>query len=69
MEIKELGELIKHRRNVLGLTVRGLSELVGVSKTTISEIERGLRNPTFEVLQNIFKYLNLEMTVEIKKRK
>ena len=69
MEIKELGKLIKHRRNVLGLTVRDLSELAGISKTTISEIESGVRNPTFELLQNIFKYLNLEITVEIKKRK
>jgi len=69
MKIEELGKLIKHRRKVLGLTIRGLADLAGMSKTTISQIERGVRNPTFEVLQDIFEYLNLEIKVEVKKRK
>ena len=69
MEIEELGKLIKHRREVLGLTIRDLADLAGISKTTISKTEMGVRNPTFEVLQNIFEYLNLEMKVEVKKRK
>lgn len=68
MKIRELGELIKQRRNVLGLTIRDLADLTGMSKTTISQIERGIGNPTFEVLQNIFEYLNLELKVEVKKR-
>ena len=69
MEIEELGKLIKNRRKVLGLTIRELANLTGASKTTISQTERGVRNPTFEILQNIFEYLNLEMKVEVKKRK
>ena len=67
MKIEELGKLIKHRRKVLGLTIRDLADLADMSKTTISQIERGVSNPTFEVLQNIFEYLNLEIKVEIKK--
>ena len=66
MQIEELGKLIKHRRKVLGLTIRELADLMGVSKTTISQIELGKSNPTFEVLQNIFEYLNLEIKVDIK---
>jgi len=66
MKIEELGKLIKHRRKVLGLTIRDVADLTGMSKTTISQIERGVRNPTFEVLQNIFEYLNLEIKVEVK---
>ena len=69
MEIEELGKLIKHTRKVLGLTIRELADLAGMSKTTIAQIERGVSNPTFEVLQNIFEYLNLEIKVEVKKRK
>lgn len=69
MKIEELGKLIKHRRKVLGLTIRALADLAGMSKTTISQIERGVRNPTFEVLQNIFEYLNLEIKVGVKERK
>ena len=69
MEIDELGKLIKHRRKVLGLTIRELADLAELSKTTISQIERGVSNPTIQVLQNIFEYLNLEIKVEIKKHK
>lgn len=66
MEKEELGKLIKQRRKVLGLTVRDLAGLAGISKTTISKIETGITNPTFEVLQTIFEYLNLEIKVEVK---
>jgi len=66
MKREELGKLIKHRRKVLGLTTRELADLTGMSKTTISQIELGIGNPTFEVLQNIFEYLNLELKVEVK---
>lgn len=69
MEIEDLGKLIKHRRKVLGLTTRELADLTGMSKTTISQIESGVGNPTFEVLKNIFEYLNLEIKVEVKMRK
>lgn len=66
MEIDELGTLIKNRRKVLGLTIRELANLTDISKTTVSQIERGVRNPTFTMLQNIFEYLNLEMKVKVK---
>jgi transcriptional regulator with XRE-family HTH domain len=66
MKREELGKLIKYRRKVLGLTTRELADLAGMSKTTISQIELGVGNPTFEVLQNIFEYLNLEIKVEVK---
>lgn len=69
MKIEELGKIIKNRRIVLGLTIRDLADLTGISKTTISQTERGITNPTLEVLQNIFEYLNLEMKVEVKMRK
>lgn len=68
MKKEELGESIKNRRKVLGLTIRELADLTGMSKTTISQIETGVGNPTIDVLYNIFEYLNLEMKVEIKKR-
>jgi len=67
MTKEELGRIIKHRRKVLGLSIRELADLIGMSKTTLSRIELGYGNPTFEVLQDIFAYLNLEIKVEIKK--
>jgi len=67
MNADELGKRIKQRREVLNLTIRDLADITGLSKTTISQIETGRGNPTFEVLQNIFEYLNLEIKVEVKK--
>lgn len=69
MRTYEIGSLIKQRRKVLGLTIRDLAELTGMSKTTISQIELGKSNPTFEVLHSILEYLNLEIKVEVKKQK
>jgi len=66
MKPDEIGSLIKQRRIVLGLTIRDLAELTGMSKTTISQIELGKSNPTFEVLRSILEYLNLEIKVEVK---
>ena len=68
MKKEVLGQLITRRRKILGLTIRELADLSGMSKTTISQIERGTGNPTFEVLQTIFGYLDLEIKVEVKKR-
>ncbi|MCF7807063.1 MAG: helix-turn-helix domain-containing protein [Candidatus Marinimicrobia bacterium] len=66
MNAKELGKRIKQRRKTLGLTIRELADLTGLSKTTISQVEQGSGNPTLEVLFEIFEYLNLEMRVEVK---
>jgi transcriptional regulator with XRE-family HTH domain len=66
MKPDEIGSLIKQRRIVLGLTIRDLAELTGMSKTTISQIELGKSNPTFEVLRSILEYLNLEIKVVVK---
>lgn len=65
MNKEELGRLLKLRRIALGLTIIHLSELTALSKTTISQIEKGKSNPTFEVLKKIMEYLNLEIKVEL----
>ncbi len=64
----ELGKLLNERREVLGLSIRDLADVSGLSKTTISQIELGLGNPTFEVLQVICDLLNLEIKIEIKQK-
>ena len=66
MDIEEIGRQINRRRVVLGLSIRDLADLTGKSKTTILNIERGAGNPTFQVLQDIFEYLNLEISLEVK---
>ena len=63
----ELGEIVKGRRNVLGLTTTQLSEYTGLSRTTISDIELGKTHPRLDIMNTIFEFLNLEMKVVIKK--
>jgi transcriptional regulator with XRE-family HTH domain len=67
MDIAEIGKTAKHRRETLGLTIKDLAELTGLSKTTITKVEKGGNNPTLEVLQKIFEYLNLEIKIEVRK--
>ena len=68
MEVVEIGKAIKQRRKTLGLTIQDLTDLTGLSKTTIVQVEKGSTNPTFEVLQKVFKYLNLEIKIEVRKQ-
>jgi transcriptional regulator with XRE-family HTH domain len=51
--LKALGEAIRKRRGEIdGLSQEGLADLAGMHRTYVSEIERGLRNPSF---RNLFK--------------
>lgn len=49
----ELGEAIKARRLERGLTLDGLAERAGVSRGMLSEIERGVKNPTIRIVAQI----------------
>ncbi len=44
---------VRRIRLVRGLSLRELSELTGVSKALLSQIERGVANPTIEVLSRV----------------
>lgn len=69
MHTKELGKIIRARRKVLNLTIGELSEYTGLSRTTISDIELGKTNPRLDIITEIFRFLNLEMKIEVKQVK
>ena len=54
---RELGEFIREQRRVGHLSLRKLSELAGISNPYLSQIERGLRKPSAEILQQIARAL------------
>ena len=56
---KDLGEFIRSQREVTQLSLRRLAELAGVSNPYLSQIERGLRRPSAEILQQIAKALRI----------
>jgi transcriptional regulator with XRE-family HTH domain len=57
--LRDLGEFIRDQRRTARLSLRKLSELAGVSNPYLSQIERGLRKPSAEILQAIARALRI----------
>ena len=57
--MRELGEFIREQRRVGQLSLRKLSEMAGISNPYLSQIERGLRKPSAEILQQIARALEI----------
>lgn len=58
-QLQALGELIRQRRQQAELTLRDLAERANVSNPYLSQIERGLHEPSVRVLKAIAGALNL----------
>jgi transcriptional regulator with XRE-family HTH domain len=56
---ESLGEFLKEQRRGAQLTLRQLADRTGVSNPYLSQIERGLRKPSAEVLQQLAKGLRI----------
>jgi transcriptional regulator with XRE-family HTH domain len=54
-----LGDYLRQQRQASRLSLRQLAEAAGVSNPYLSQIERGLRRPSAEVLQSIAKALRI----------
>ncbi|MFC6152890.1 helix-turn-helix domain-containing protein [Nocardioides yefusunii] len=57
--VGKVGEYLKEQRLAAKLSLRQLAELAGVSNPYLSQIERGLRKPSAEVLQQLAKALRI----------
>jgi transcriptional regulator with XRE-family HTH domain len=57
--VESLGEYLKEQRVSAQLSLRQLADQTGVSNPYLSQIERGLRKPSAEVLQQIAKALRI----------
>ncbi len=57
--IADVGEFIKSQRESARMSVRRLADLAGVSNPYLSQIERGLRKPSADILQQIAKALQI----------
>jgi transcriptional regulator with XRE-family HTH domain len=58
-QLEALGELIRKQRQQMELTLRDLAERANVSNPYLSQIERGLHEPSVRVLKAIAGALNL----------
>ena len=57
--LHDLGAFIRDQRHSARLSMRKLSELAGISNPYLSQIERGLRKPSAEILQQIANGLRI----------
>jgi transcriptional regulator with XRE-family HTH domain len=57
--VGSLGDYLREQRTASRLSLRQLAEQVGVSNPYLSQIERGLRRPSAEVLQQLAKALRI----------
>ncbi|HZV25656.1 MAG TPA: helix-turn-helix transcriptional regulator [Acidothermaceae bacterium] len=55
----DLGDFIREQRRTAQISVRQLAKLAGVSNPYLSQIERGLRRPSAEIMQQIAKGLRI----------
>src|SRR4051794_806678 len=56
---RDLGEFIRDQRRIGQLSLRKLSEMAGISNPYLSQIERGLRKPSAEILRQIAQALHI----------
>jgi len=61
--LQALGEAIRKRRGEIdGLSQEGLADLAGMHRTYVSEIERGLRNPSYRNLVKLAAALDVSLS-------
>jgi transcriptional regulator with XRE-family HTH domain len=57
--VRTLGEFIREQRSGSQISLRQLAKQAGISNPYLSQIERGLRKPSAEILQQIAKALRI----------
>ena len=59
--VESLGDYLREQRRLAQMSLRQLAELSDVSNPYLSQIERGLRRPSAEVLQQIARGLKISV--------
>ena len=56
---RTFGTNVRARRKALGLTQEALADAVKLAPTYVGQIERGLRNPTLEIVERFGRVLQV----------
>jgi transcriptional regulator with XRE-family HTH domain len=59
ISVQDLGDYLKEQRHSAQLSLRQLSAVAGISNPYLSQIERGLKKPSAEILQALAKALRI----------
>lgn len=63
---KEIGTVIKERRQSLKVKQQDLADLAGVGINTLVAVERGQGNPKLETLLSVLDTLGLQVDIKLK---
>lgn len=58
-QMSEVGEFIRQQRERSAMSLRKLADLAGISNPYLSQIERGLRKPSADILKSVAKGLSI----------
>ncbi len=64
---KQIGNLVSEARKELGYTQKKLTEITGINKSTLSEIENGRFTGSFDIFERYLDSVGLEFNVSSKK--
>ncbi|HEX2026251.1 MAG TPA: helix-turn-helix transcriptional regulator [Actinomycetota bacterium] len=59
MKVRDVGKFIREQRGAVGMSLRNLAKAAGVSNPYLSQVERGLRRPSADILNAIAKALRI----------
>jgi len=59
--VRDLGEFIRDQRTAAQISIRGLAAKAGVSNPYLSQVERGLRRPSADILAQIAHGLSISV--------
>ncbi len=66
MKTRELGFFIAKRRKALRVNQRELASLCGVSEHALCNLERGIGNPTLNLVNSVVDALGLELRLGVR---
>lgn len=62
----DIGNTIKERRALLGISQQNLADYSGVGISTVKDLERGVGNPSMETLRKVLDVVGMEMVLQVK---
>ena len=66
MKTRELGNFITKRRKALRVNQKELASLCGVSEHALCNLERGVGNPTLNLINSVADALGLELRLGVR---
>ena len=64
--LMDIGNIIKERRALLGISQQDLADYSGVGISTVKDLERGVGNPSLQTLQKMLDVVGMEVVLQVK---